>query len=61
MEKARGNRYKLHWERFHLSVKKKFFTLRTINYWNNLPRDMVVSPSLQVLKMQLDRVLNNLT
>ena len=39
---------------------RKFFTVRTINHWNNLPRDVVESPSLEVFKMRLDRVLDNL-
>ena len=30
MEKSRGNGYNLHRERFHLSVRKKFFTVRTV-------------------------------
>lgn len=29
-------------------------------YWNNLPRDVVESPSLEVFNMRLDRVLDNL-
>ncbi|KFQ49940.1 hypothetical protein N334_14201, partial [Pelecanus crispus] len=44
------NRYKLHQERFHLDIRKKFFTLRTIIHWNNLPRDVVEFPSLEVFE-----------
>ncbi|KFQ85777.1 hypothetical protein N337_01191, partial [Phoenicopterus ruber ruber] len=49
--------YKWHWERFYLDIKKKFFTLRTISHWNNLPRDVVESPSLEVFKIHLEMVL----
>jgi len=56
----KGQRCKLHWERFHLDMRKKLFTVRTIAHWNNLPRDVVESPSLEIFKMQLDGVLDNL-
>ncbi|GAB0184611.1 hypothetical protein GRJ2_000926400 [Grus japonensis] len=60
MERTRGNGYKLHQERFHLDINPKFFTVGAINHWNNLPRDVVESPSLEVFEMQLDRMLDNL-
>jgi len=59
MEKTRSNGYKLHQERFHFDIGNKCFTVRTIIHWNNVPRDVVKSPSLEVFKMQLDRVLDN--
>lgn len=31
-------------------IKKKFFTVRRIDHWSNLPRDMVESSSLKVFK-----------
>jgi len=43
MEKTRGNGYKLHQERFHLDVRKNYFTVGTIVHRNNLPRDVVES------------------
>jgi len=45
---------------FHLDIRQKFFTIRVINQWNNLPRDMVECLPLEVSKMQLGRVLDNL-
>jgi len=60
VEETRGNGYKLQWERFHLRIRKTFLTVRAINHWNNLPRDVVESPSLEVFRMRLDRVLDNL-
>lgn len=59
-EKTRGNRYKLHWERFHRNVRKKFLTVRSIIHWNKLLRDGVASLYVGVFKMQLDRVVGNL-
>lgn len=32
MEKTWGNGSKLHWERFHLYIRKEFFTVRKINH-----------------------------
>ncbi|GAB0181296.1 hypothetical protein GRJ2_000594900 [Grus japonensis] len=60
MDKTWGNGYKLYQERFHLHIREKFFIVRTIIHWNNLPRDVVESPLLEVFKMLLDRVLDNL-
>lgn len=51
MERTSVNSYKLHRERFHLDIRKKFFTMRIIIVWNNLPRDMAESSSLEVFKM----------
>ena len=45
MEKMRGNRCKLLMERFQLDARGKFFTMRTISHWNNLPREVVDSPT----------------
>jgi len=49
--RIRGNRYKLYQERFHLDIRKTFFTVGTIHQWSNLPRDLVESPSLEVFEM----------
>lgn len=40
---------KLNWERFHLEIGKKYFTVRT--HWDNFPRDVSESLSLVMFNM----------
>ncbi|KGL90514.1 hypothetical protein N301_07044, partial [Charadrius vociferus] len=54
------NGYKLEEGRFTLSIRRKFFTLRVVRYWNRLPREVVDAPSLEVFKARLDVALGNL-
>ncbi|KAK4824361.1 LOW QUALITY PROTEIN: hypothetical protein QYF61_014021 [Mycteria americana] len=60
MEKARGNGYKLLLGRLRLDTRGIFFTMRTISHCNNLPREVVDSPTLDSFKIWLDRVLGRL-
>ncbi|KFQ15495.1 hypothetical protein N330_04853, partial [Leptosomus discolor] len=53
------NGYMLILWRFQLDTRR-FFTVRTISHWNNLPREVVDSPTLDSFKVQLDRVLGHL-
>jgi len=41
-------------------MRKNFFTLRVTEHWNRLPRGPVDSPSLEIFKTHLDKVLCNL-
>jgi len=34
--------------------------MTTINHWNNLPKEVVDSPTLETFKVQLDGVLGHL-
>ncbi|KFO98812.1 hypothetical protein N300_06665, partial [Calypte anna] len=54
------NGFKLKEGRFWLDIRKKFFTIRVVGYWNRLSREVVDAPSLEVFKAMLHEALCNL-
>jgi len=56
----RDNRHKLKHRKFQLSMRKNLFPLRVTEHWNRLPREVVESPSLEIFKTHLDKVLCSL-
>ena len=54
------NGHKLKPGKFHLNMRKNFFTLRVTEPWPRLPREAVESPSLEIFQTCLDKVLCSL-
>ncbi|KFV75640.1 hypothetical protein N308_00152, partial [Struthio camelus australis] len=51
------NGHKLKHRKFHLNLRKNFFTVRVTEHWSRWPREAVESPSLEIFKTRLDAIL----
>lgn len=62
-ERTIDNRHKLQYRKFYLTAFFTFFVcvfvfmIRVIKNWSRLPKELVESPSLEILKTQLINLL----
>ena len=58
--RTRNSGLKVQEARFRLDIRKNFLTVRAVRQWNQLPREVVGSPTLDVFKRLLENHLSGM-
>ena len=58
-DRMKGNGHKQKHRRLWLNMRGHFFTVRVTEHWDRLPREVVESSSLEILKLRLDAILRS--
>ena len=58
-DRTRGHNLKIKKKSFKLDLRKNFFSLRVVDQWNNLPADVINSPTLNTFKRRLDKFMDH--
>ena len=58
---TRNNGHKLAEGRFRLDIRRRYFKVRAARVWNQLPREVVLAPTLRVFKRRLGEHLAGVT
>jgi len=59
-DRTRSSGLKLEQKKFCTNMQKNFFTVRVMEHWNRLPREVVDSPALEIFRTRLDAYLCSL-
>jgi len=59
-DRKRGNGPKMHQRRFNLDISRSLLLKRAVRYWNRPPREVVESPSRELLKKRADVALRDM-
>lgn len=58
-DRTRCNGFQVKEGRFRLHIRKNYFIVMLMNYWERLQREVVDAPSMETFRVRLERALSN--